>query len=106
MLTGLSTRGRRTFGSRLLASSTQTRLLEMEQVPIQPAPEQVQQALNPLPDAPPAPQVAENPPPVPPAKNERAEVNDLCFETVYCVAVVSLLISVVFGFVFVSYSFR
>ena len=58
----------------------------MEQVPIQPAPGQVQQAVNPLPDAPPAPQVAENPPP---AQDERAEVNNLCFGTVYCVTGVS-----------------
>ena len=90
-------------------ASTQTWLLDMEQVPIQPAPGQVQQAVNPLPDAPPALQVAEKPPPVPPAQDERAEVNNFCFGTVYCVTGVSHLLLVAFGFVFgsfVSYSFR
>ena len=51
----------------------------MEQVPVQPAPGQVQQAVNPLPDASPAPQVAENAPPVPPAQDERMEVNNFMF---------------------------
>ena len=81
----------------------------MEQVPVQPAPGQVQQPVNPLPHAPPAPQVTENPPPVPPAQHERAEINNFCFGTVYCVTGVSHLLLVAFGFVFgsfVSYSFR
>ena len=81
----------------------------MEHVLVQPDPGQVQQAVNPLPDAPPAPQVTQNPPPLPPAQDESAEVNILCFGTVYCITGVSHLLLVAFGFVFgsfISYSFR